>query len=141
MTSSSGGTKISASNHTVLKLQPGRTTKSPRQKGTLQFPGNTYNDPVTQKVTKIYTSGPILKWSERIHYHNYRGGGCHALRAPTPLCQDRVCLRRGVSPGAYRGAQGRSLKNTWKMFVFNCMIHFVTCIVTISPITELLGYP
>ena len=47
----------------------------------------------------------------------------------------------GVSPGAYRGAQGRSFKNTWKMFVFNCMIHFVTCIVTIFPITELLGYP
>ena len=64
-----------------------------------------------------------------------------SLRAPTPLCQNRVCLTRGVSPGAYRGAQGRSLKNTWKMFVFNCMIHFVTCIVTISQITELLGYP
>ena len=69
------------------------------------------------------------------------GGGVTPLRAPTPLCQNRVCLTRGVSPGAYRGAQGRSLKNTWKMFVFNCMIHFVTCIVTIFPITELLGYP
>ena len=72
---------------------------------------------------------------------NYGGGGVTPLRAPTPLCQNRVCLTRGVSPGAYRGAQGRSLKNTWKMFVFNCMIHFVTCIVTIFPITELLGYP
>ena len=70
-----------------------------------------------------------------------RGGGVTPLRAPTPLCQNRVCLTRGVSPGAYRGAQGRSLKNTWKMFVFNCMIHFVTCIVTIFPITELLGCP
>ena len=70
-----------------------------------------------------------------------RGGGVTPLRAPTPLCQNRVCLTRGVSPGAYRGAQGRSLKNTWKMFVFNSMIHFVTCIVTIFPITELLGYP
>ena len=69
------------------------------------------------------------------------GGGVTPLRAPTPLCQNRVCLTRGVSPGAYRGAQGRSLKNTWKMFVFNCMIHFVTCIVTIFPITELLGCP
>ena len=72
---------------------------------------------------------------------NIMGGGVTPLRAPTPLCQNRVCLTRGVSPGAYRGAQGRSLKNTWKMFVFNCMIHFVTCIVTIFPITELLGYP
>ena len=69
------------------------------------------------------------------------GGGVTPLRAPTPLCQNRVCLTRGVSSGAYRGAQGRSLKNTWKMFVFNCMIHFVTCIVTIFPIMELLGYP
>ena len=72
---------------------------------------------------------------------DYGGGGVTPLRAPTPLCQNRVCLTRGVSPGAYRGAQGGSLKNTWKMFVFNCMIHFVTCIVTIFPITELLGYP
>ena len=78
---------------------------------------------------------PILLLSSPI------GGGVTPLRAPTPLCQNRVCLTRGVSPGAYRGAQGRSLKNTWKMFVFNCMIHFVTCIVTIFPITELLGYP
>ena len=69
------------------------------------------------------------------------GGGVTPLCAPTPLCQKRVCLTRGVSPGAYRGAQGRSLKNTWKMFVFNCMIHFVTCIVTTFPITDLLGYP
>ena len=54
------------------------------------------------------------------------GGGVTPLCAPTPLCQNRVCLTRGVSPGAHRGAQGRSPKNTWKMFVFNCMIHFVT---------------
>ena len=26
-----------------------------------------------------------------------------------------------------RGVQGRGLKNPLKMFVFNCMIHFVTC--------------
>ena len=57
----------------------------------------------------------------------FKGGGVTPLCAPTPLCQNRICLTRGVSPGAYRGAQGRSLKNTWKMFVFNCMIHFVTC--------------
>ena len=40
---------------------------------------------------------------------------------------DEGRVPRGVSPGAYRGAQGRSLKNPLKMFVFNCMIHFVTC--------------
>ena len=34
------------------------------------------------------------------------GGGVTPLRAPTPLCQNRVCLTRGVSPGAYRGVQG-----------------------------------
>ena len=61
-----------------------------------------------------------------------RGGGVTPLRAPTPLCQNRVCLTRGVSPGAYRGAQGRSLKNTWKMFVFNCMIHFVNGVIGVS---------
>ena len=83
---------------------------------------------------------PGLK-SWKMSWSASRGGGVTPLRAPTPLCQNRVCLTRGVSPGAYRGAQGRSLKNTWKMFVFNCMIHFVTCIVTIFPITELLGYP
>ena len=44
-----------------------------------------------------------------------------------PDLLDEGRVPRGVSPGAYRGAQGRSLKNTWKMFVFNCMIHFVTC--------------
>ena len=57
-----------------------------------------------------------------------KGGGVTPLCAPTPLCQNRICLTRGVSPGAYRGAQGRSFKNTWKMFVFNCMIHFVTLV-------------
>ena len=74
------------------------------------------------------------------------GGGCHAPARPyapvsKPGLLDEGRVPRGVSPGAYRGAQGRSLKNTWKMFVFNCMIHFVICIVTIFPITELLGYP
>ena len=64
----------------------------------------------------------LVPYRERIS-----GGGVTPLCAPTPLCQNRICLTRGVSPGAYRGAQGRSLKNTWKMFVLNCMIHFVTC--------------
>ena len=50
-------------------------------------------------------------------------------RAPVskPDLLDEGRVPRGVSPGAYRGAQGRSLKNPLKMFVFNCMIHFVTC--------------
>ena len=86
-------------------------------------------------------SGPQEAPTLIIIFDGGGGGGVTPLRAPTPLCQNRVCLTRGVSPGAYRGAQGRSLKNTWKMFVFNCIIHFVTCIVTIFPITELLGYP
>ena len=67
------------------------------------------------------------------------GGGVTPLCAPTPLCQNRICLTRGVSPGAYRGAQGRSLKNTWKMFVFNCMIHFVTCTRKYLPNHRVIG--
>ena len=66
------------------------------------------------------------------------GGGCHAPARPYAPVSKPGLLDEGRVP---RGAQGRSLKNTWKMFVFNCMIHFVTCIVTIFPITELLGYP
>ena len=93
-----------------------------------------------QVVVLVLTrlSYSLLTWLYLLIY--YIGGGVTPLRAPTPLCQNRVCLTRGVSPGAYRGAQGRSLKNTWKMFVFNCMIHFVTCIVTIFPIMELLRF-
>ena len=43
--------------------------------------------------------------------YDLKGGGCHA---PAPLCQNRVCLTRGVSPGAChqgrvpRGVQGRA---------------------------------
>ena len=46
-----------------------------------------------------------------------------------PDLLDEGRVPRGVQgrAGARRGAQGRSLKNTWKMFVFNCRIHFVTC--------------
>ena len=46
-----------------------------------------------------------------------------------PGLLDEGRVPRGVQgrTGAYRGAQGRSLKNPLKMFVFNCMIHFVTC--------------
>ena len=70
----------------------------------------------------------MRRWeTKKCAFNVFKGGGVTPLCAPTPLCQNRICLTRGVSPGAYRGAQGRSLKNTWKMFVFNCLIHFVTC--------------
>ena len=51
-------------------------------------------------------------------------GACPQGRVPRGVSTGRVhraCPQgRRVSPGAYRGAQGHSLKNTWKMFVFNC---------------------
>ena len=43
------------------------------------------------------------------------------LCAPMPLCQNGICLTRGVSVGARRGVQGRSLKKAWKMIAVNCM--------------------
>ena len=45
------------------------------------------------------------------------------MRPYAPVSKPDV-LDEGRVP---RGVQGRSLKNTWKMFVFICMIHFVTC--------------
>ena len=81
----------------------------------------------TSGITTLHTQDIFLEKIKNHANNLIGGGGVTPLCAPTPLCQNRICLTRGVSPGAYRGAQGRSLKNTWKMFVFNCMIHFVTC--------------
>jgi len=52
-----------------------------------------------------------------------KGGADTPLCAPMPLCQNGICLTRGVSVGARRGTQGRSLKKAWKMIAFNCMKH------------------
>ena len=62
-------------------------------------------------VFDSYREIPTTKDCVRKSRNVLMGGGgvsrpCASLRAPTPLCQNRVCLTRGVSPGAC--PQGRT---------------------------------